>query len=259
MHPAPSILHSFLSTAGGLRLKLWSWLHCIITPTNLSTTYLRPPPLSFLPPFLPAFLPSCLPSFLPPCLLPPPSCIPTLRYTGFPQCTLHTSRTDAGHWWSLTQVTGHSKLPSPPPHQVDALLWRFLSIALSPRNSCCDPSSPCLCAPVVVSQLLCPLPSALPKLSCLAARGAFADSAAARHRILDGGSHSRDLPIGIRLVAHLQLSLVLRVVHEKLLHGPLVRRLQPLRDLRVGLRHAHSRVQIHPDNLADHLTQDTGR
>ena len=187
MHPAPSILHSFLSTAGGLRLKLWSWLRCIITPTNLSTTYLRPPPLSFLPPFLPAFLPSCLPSFLPPCLLPPPSCIPTLRYTGFPQCTLHTSRTDAGHWWSLTQDTGHWKLPSPPPHQVDALLWRFLSIALSPRNSCCDPSSPCLCAPVVVSQLLCPLPSALPKLSCLAARRAFADSAAARHRILDGG------------------------------------------------------------------------
>ena len=121
-----------------------------------------------------------------------------------------------------------------------------------------EPLLVCTCGRVPVAV---PLTKCAPQVVVLslAARRAFADSEAARHRILDGGSHSRDLPIGIRLVARLQLSLVLRVVHEKLLHGPLVRRLQPLRDLRVGLRHAHSRVQIHPDNLADHLTQDTGR
>ena len=113
-----------------------------------------------------------------------------------------------------------------------------------------EPLLVCTCGRVPVAV---PLTKCAPQvvILSLAARRAFADSEAARHRSLHGGSHSRDLPIGIRLLAHLQLSLVL--------HGPLVRHLQPLRDLRVGLRHAHSRVQIHPDNLADHLTQDAGR
>ena len=50
-----------------------------------------------------------------------------------------------------------------------------------------------------------------------------------------------------------------QLVREKLLHDPLVRRLQPLRDLCVGLHNVHIRVQIRPDNLADHLTRDAGR